>query len=45
MAFNNVHISSHQAFLKDTALINIAKTTMENLECLEKGITCANEIS
>jgi len=45
MTLRNVMITSHQAFLTDTALKNIAKTTMENLDCLEKGITCANEIS
>ncbi|WP_339627877.1 2-hydroxyacid dehydrogenase [uncultured Maribacter sp.] len=44
MAFNNVFISSHQAFLTDTALKNIAKTTIENLDCLEKGEACKNEI-
>ena len=44
MAFNNVFISSHQAFLTDTALKNIAKTTIENLECFEKGEACENEI-
>jgi len=44
MAFNNVFISSHQAFLTDTALKNISKTTMENLDCLEKGMACENEI-
>lgn len=44
MAFNNVFISSHQAFLTDTALKNIAKTTIENLDCLEKGEACENEI-
>jgi D-lactate dehydrogenase len=44
MTFNNVFISSHQAFLTNTALTNIAKTTMENLDCLEQGGACKNEI-
>ncbi|UAM98184.1 2-hydroxyacid dehydrogenase [Polaribacter litorisediminis] len=44
MTFKNVLISSHQAFLTDTALKNIARITFENLECIEKGGTCINEI-
>lgn len=44
MTFKNVMITSHQAFLTDTALKNIAKTTIENLECLEKGLPCKNEV-
>ena len=44
MTFNNVFISSHQAFLTETALKNIATTTIENLGCFEKGEACENEI-
>ncbi len=44
MTLRNVMITSHQAFLTDTALKNIAKTTMENLYCLEKGQPCKNEV-
>lgn len=44
MTLRNVMITSHQAFLTDTALKNIAKTTFENLECLEKGQPCENEV-
>ncbi|MCJ7467733.1 MAG: 2-hydroxyacid dehydrogenase [Maribacter sp.] len=44
MTLRNVMITSHQAFLTDTALKNIAKTTIENLECLEKGLPCENEV-
>ncbi|ADV50239.1 D-lactate dehydrogenase [Cellulophaga algicola DSM 14237] len=44
MTLRNVLISSHQAFLTDTALKNIAKITFENLECMEKGSPCENEI-
>lgn len=44
MTFPNVLITSHQAFLTDTALRNIAETTMENLTCFEKGIACQAEV-
>lgn len=44
MTFNNVFITSHQAFLTNTALENIAGTTLENVNCFEKNITCKNEI-
>jgi D-lactate dehydrogenase len=37
MTFHNVLITSHQAFLTDTALRNIAETTMENITCWERG--------
>lgn len=43
MTFKNVLITSHQAFLTDTALKNIAETTVENLDCFEKNIQCKNE--
>ncbi|MDO9184796.1 MAG: 2-hydroxyacid dehydrogenase [Bacteroidia bacterium] len=42
MTFNNVLITSHQAFLTDTALKNIAETTLRNIECFENGKTCEN---
>jgi D-lactate dehydrogenase len=38
MTFQNVLITSHQAFLTDTALQNIAQTTIYNLDCFEQGI-------
>lgn len=44
MTFNNVLITSHQAFLTNTALKNIAETTVGNLDCFEKNIQCKNEI-
>ncbi|WP_158849241.1 2-hydroxyacid dehydrogenase [Algibacter sp. L1A34] len=44
MTLKNVLISSHQAFLTDTALKNIANTTFENLGHFEKGQICSNEI-
>tara|TARA_R110000751_G_scaffold96192_3_gene187721 strand:- start:872 stop:1885 length:1014 start_codon:yes stop_codon:yes gene_type:complete len=45
MTFNNVLITSHQAFLTDTALTNIADTTIYNLDCFEKGMDSGNEVT
>jgi D-lactate dehydrogenase len=44
LTFQNVLITSHQAFLTDTALMNIAQTTAENLDCFEKAVACVNEV-
>ncbi len=44
MTFHNVLITGHQAFLTDTALENIAQTTIDNLTHFEKGTPCPNEI-
>lgn len=44
MTFKNVLITSHQAFLTDTALTNIADTTIHNLDCFEQGILSGNEL-
>ncbi len=44
MTFRNVIITGHQAFLTDTALMNIANTTIYNLDCFEKGILSGNEL-
>ncbi len=44
LTFKNVLITSHQAFLTDTALRNISETTVYNLNCFEKQIHCKNEI-
>lgn len=44
MSFNNVLITSHQGFLTDTALKNIAETTVANLACFDKNSPCKNEI-
>ena len=38
MTFKNVLITSHQGFLTTNALENIASTTIEALDCFEKGI-------
>ncbi len=45
MTFNNVLITSHQAFLTHTALKNIADTTIANLNCFEEGRKSGNEVS
>jgi D-lactate dehydrogenase len=45
MTFKNVLITSHQAFLTDTALTNIADTTIENLDAFEKGEKNENELT
>jgi D-lactate dehydrogenase len=44
LTFKNVVITSHQAFLTDTALQNIATTTIHNLDCFENNTDCDNEI-
>ncbi len=44
MTFKNVLITSHQAFLTDTALTNIADTTIQNLDAFEKGVVNDNEL-
>ena len=43
MTFQNVLITSHQGFLTETSLKNIAKTTMYNLDCFEQKKTSENE--
>jgi D-lactate dehydrogenase len=45
MTFRNVLITSHQAFLTDTALKNIAATTIHNLDSFEKGVVSGNELN
>lgn len=44
MTFPNVLITSHQAFLTDTALQNIAETTIQNLNTFQAGASCPNEV-
>jgi D-lactate dehydrogenase len=44
MTFQNVLITSHQAFLTDTALEKIALVTIANLDDFENRRRCANEI-
>jgi len=45
MTFKNVLITAHQAFLTETALTNIADTTVANLDCFAAGKPSPNEIS
>lgn len=45
MIFKNVLVTGHQAFLTDTALKNIAKTTIHNLDCFENGVRSENEVA
>ena len=44
MTFQNVMITSHQAFLTHEALVGIAETTKYNLDCWEKGTASKNEL-
>ncbi len=44
MTFQNVLITSHQGFLTETSLRNIAKTTSYNLDCFEQMKNSENEI-
>ena len=44
MTFPNVLITSHQGFLTQEALEEIAKTTLENISEFEKGIKMTNEV-
>jgi D-lactate dehydrogenase len=43
ITFPNVFISSHQAFFTKDALDVIAKTTLENLDCINKNQDCKND--
>ncbi|MFM8270101.1 MAG: 2-hydroxyacid dehydrogenase [Pseudomonadota bacterium] len=45
LTFPNVIITSHQAFLTQEALTNIARTTLENISDFEKGIPLKNQVS
>jgi D-lactate dehydrogenase len=44
MTFQNVLITSHQGFLTETALTNIAQITIENLSCFAESRVSDNEI-
>lgn len=44
LTFPNVLITSHQAFLTQEALNNIAHTTLQNIEDFKKGRTLVNEV-
>ncbi|MBP5306552.1 MAG: 2-hydroxyacid dehydrogenase [Paludibacteraceae bacterium] len=44
MSFPNVIMTSHQGFFTKEALEEIAETTIGNLDALEKGAACGNEV-
>ncbi len=44
ITFPNVLVTSHQAYFTDTALQNIAETTIANLTAFEQGRTNGNEV-
>lgn len=45
LTFPNVLITGHQAFLTETALGNIADTTLANLQALADGAACPNLVT
>ncbi|KAH7105037.1 D-lactate dehydrogenase [Auriculariales sp. MPI-PUGE-AT-0066] len=45
LSFHNVFVSGHQAFLTEEALAGIAGTTLKNIESLNDGSKCENEVS
>lgn len=44
ITFPNVLVTGHQAFLTDTALNNIAETTLQNITAFEKGEPLENAV-
>ncbi|MDN5303912.1 MAG: D-lactate dehydrogenase [Fusobacteriaceae bacterium] len=44
LSFNNVLVTSHQAFLTEEALSNIAETTLKNLFEFENKLSLTNEV-
>jgi D-lactate dehydrogenase len=44
LTFPNVIITGHQAFFTEEALNNIAETTLANIQDIERGKVCANQI-
>ncbi len=44
-ACHNVLFTGHQAFLTAEALTSIAQTTLDNLQALDNGEPCANQLS
>ena len=45
ITFPNVLITSHQAYFTETALRNIAETTVANLEAFRSGVAMENEVT
>lgn len=44
LSFNNVIVTSHQAFFTKEAMHNIAETTLQNIKDFEKGKVLENEV-
>ncbi len=44
LSLNNVIITSHQAFFTREALVNIARTTLDNIQAFQTGGTVFNEV-
>lgn len=45
LTFPNVLVTSHQGFLTEEALVNIARTTLSNISCFERGEPMKNQIN
>jgi len=45
LTFPNVLVTAHQAFFTRTAMEQIAKVTVDNLTCFERGESCENEVA
>jgi D-lactate dehydrogenase len=43
-SYPNVVVTAHQAFFTRNALHNIAETTLTNIQTIEQGQACANEV-
>jgi len=44
LSFNNVIVTSHQAFFTKEAMENIAETTLQNIRDFEEGKVLVNEV-
>jgi D-lactate dehydrogenase len=44
LTFPNVLVTAHQAFFTRNAMEQIARVTLANLNCLERGEACENEV-
>jgi len=45
LSFNNVIVTSHQAFFTNEAMHNIAETTLENIKAFQENRPLANEVT
>ncbi|MCU0339315.1 MAG: 2-hydroxyacid dehydrogenase [Spirosomaceae bacterium] len=44
MSFPNVLVTAHQAFFTDEAMTEIAQTTLQSVDCFEKGAVLAHKV-